>query len=100
MSSSKPKETMQERKSFNFPPKFLYENRCCNQDDFSVLVCGGRSRLYRNWKSLFKLNGSNLEYKHYTLMPHERNKCKTAVINSELFVLCGFSKDTRVINLL
>ena len=43
LSSSKPKITMNERKSLNFPPKVLYENRYCNQDDFSVLVCGGRN---------------------------------------------------------
>ena len=24
--------------------RFLYENRYCNQDDFSVLVCGGSNR--------------------------------------------------------
>ena len=30
--------------SFDFPPKVLYENRYCNQDDFSILVCGGRNK--------------------------------------------------------
>ena len=35
---------MQERQSFDFSPKVLYENRYCNQDDFSVLVCGGKNK--------------------------------------------------------
>ena len=42
MSNTKQKVTMQE--SFKFPPKILYENRYCNQVDFSVLVCGGKKK--------------------------------------------------------
>ena len=42
--SSKPEVKMQGRKSFHFPSKVLYENRYCNQDDFSVLVCGGKNK--------------------------------------------------------
>ena len=30
--------------SLDFPPKVLYENRYCNQDDYSVLICGGWNR--------------------------------------------------------
>ena len=84
---------MLERKRFDFPPKILYENRYCNQNDFSVMVCGGRNKLYRNWKSIFKLNGSELQYKHYALLPYALSKCKTALINSKLFVLGGYSKN-------
>ena len=29
-------------KLFNVP-KVLYKNRYCNQDDFSILVCGGEN---------------------------------------------------------
>ena len=25
-------------------PKVLYENRYCNQEDFSILVCGGKDK--------------------------------------------------------
>ena len=39
---SKPKEKTQERRSFEFLPKFLYKSRNCKQDDFSILVFGGR----------------------------------------------------------
>ena len=55
LSRSKQEVTMQERKSFDFPLKVLYENRYCNQDDFSVLVCGGKNEKNQNMKSVFKL---------------------------------------------
>ena len=77
---------MQERKNFNFPPKVLYENRYCNQDDFSVLVCGGKDKNDKLVRSVFKIHGSKLESEYYTSMPNARSNCKTAVINSELFV--------------
>ena len=54
----------QERNSFDFPLKVLYENRYCNQDDFSILVCGGLNKQHNNWKSIFKLNGPEFVYEH------------------------------------
>ena len=51
------------QESFNFPQKVLYENRYCNQDDFSVLVCGGRDKNNKTVKSVFKLQGPNFECK-------------------------------------
>ena len=95
LSSSKPEEKIQERISFDFPQKILYENRYCQQNDFSILVCGGRNNTCSNWKSVFKLNGSELEYKHFALMTYERSRCKTAIINSELFVLGGCLKNNK-----
>ena len=95
LSSSKPEEKIQERISFDFPQKILYENRYCKQNDFSILVCRGRNNTCSNWKSVFKLNGSELEYKHFALMTYERSRCKTAIINSELFVLGGCLKNNK-----
>ena len=57
LSSSKPEGTMQERKSLDFPPKVMYENRYCNKDDFSILVCGGKNKTDQNVKSIFKIYG-------------------------------------------
>ena len=39
--------------SFDFPPKVLYENRYCNQDNFSVLVCGGLRKNNKTVESIF-----------------------------------------------
>ena len=61
LSSLKPEVSMQ--KNFDFPPKVLYENRYCNQDDFNVLVCGGRDKNNKTVKSVFKLQGPNFECK-------------------------------------
>ena len=87
LSSLKSIETMQE--NFDSPPKVLYENRYCNQDDFSVLVCGGKDQNDKLVKSVFKLDGSNFQCEEYTNMPKAFYDCKIAVINSDLFVFGG-----------
>ena len=58
LSSLKPEVTMQ--KNFDFPPKVLYENRYCNQDDFSILICGRTNESNKIVESVFKLHGSKL----------------------------------------
>ena len=89
MSYSTSKVTVRKIKSFDFPPKNIYENRYCNQNDFSILVCGGkRERNGEFVNSVFKLHGSQLEY--YTSIPVARSGYKTAVMNSDLFVLFGY----------
>ena len=57
------------------------------------MVCGGRNNTYRYQKSVFKLFSPEFEYKHYALMPYARYNCKTAVINSEIFIFNGFSRN-------
>ena len=93
MSSSEPKVTLQKEKSCKIPPKILYENRYCNQDDFSILVCGGLNENGKIVRSVFKLHGSKLKHKNFTSMPYARSECKTVVINSELIVLGGYSQN-------
>ena len=78
LASSKPEVTMQERKSFDFPPKVLYENRYCNQDDFSILVCGGIDQNNNLVNNVFKLQGPSFECEKYTNMPEAIYNCKTA----------------------
>ena len=90
LSSSKSIETMQE--NFDFPPKVLYENRYCNQDDISILVCGGtivNNRQIIN--SVYKLDGRELKCEKFTSMPKELHNFKTAVISSDLYVVGRFS---------
>ena len=69
LSSSKSIEIMQE--NFDFPPKVLYENRYCKQDDISILVCGGtivNSRQIVN--SVYKLDGCELKCEKITSIPN------------------------------
>ena len=97
LESLKLKVKMQERKSFNFPPKILYENRYCNQDDFSVLVCGGMNEKSIDLKSVYKLDGPKFDCEMFTSMPKRLWNCKTAVINSDLFVFSReFSSNSKV----
>ena len=91
LSSSKQEVTMQ--KKFDFPPKILYENRYCNQDGFSVLVCGGIN-LFKTGskpvKSVFKLHNTDFKCEKYIDMPKALYACKTVVIDSDLFVFGGY----------
>ena len=90
--SLKPKVTMQE--NFDFPPKVLYENRYCNQDDFSVLVCG-RSITSKIVNSVYKLNGPKFECETYTSIPNELEMSESAVVNSELFIFGGYLQNEK-----
>ena len=64
---------MNGRKNLNFPPKVLYKNRYCNQDNFSILVCGGRDKSYKAVKSVYKLDGRELKCEKFTSMPNILN---------------------------
>ena len=95
LATSKPEVKMQERKSFDFLPKALYENRYCNQDDFSVLVCGGIDKNYKTVKSICKFYCPKFECEEFISMPNPLKYCKTAIINSDLFDLVGTIKTTK-----
>ena len=84
-----------DRSKSNFPPIVLYENRYCNQDDFSILICGGRNEHNKPVKSIFQLYGSRIKCKNYTYLPKGLYNCKSAVINSELYVSGGYSQDDK-----
>ena len=89
-SSSESAVNLQKIKNSDFPPNILYENRYCRQDDFSILVCGGKNENNKVVKSIFQMYGPQLECKEYTYLPKRLYNCKTAVINSDLFVVGGF----------
>ena len=93
VSYSTPEETMLGRKSLNFPPKVLYENRNCNQVDFSVLICGAINvDTKKRVNSVFKLDGPELRCKKLTCMPKKLSSFITAVTNSNLFILGWYSE--------
>ena len=79
----------------NFPPNILYKNRYCNRDDFSILVSGGRDGNYEVVKSVYQLYGSELKCKEYTYLPKRLYNCKTAVVNSELFLAGGITQNGK-----
>ena len=54
LSSLKREVKMQERTTFDFPSKVLNGNRYCNQDDFSILVCGGKNEKKQKCEKCFQ----------------------------------------------
>ena len=69
------------KKSLNFPSKVLYENRYCNQDDFSILVCGGKYINNAVENSVYKLDGHELSCEKYTCMQKKLCFSENAVVN-------------------
>ena len=80
----------QSSKLFNVT-NVLYENRYCNQDDFSILVCGGYTQNGRTFNGVYKLKPPNLEFSEFPSMLKSRYDCKTAVVNSDIIVVGGYS---------
>ena len=72
--------------------KVLYENRYCNQDDFSILVCGGYTKNGTTLNDVYELRGPNFECSKFPSMLEARNYCKTAGINSDIVVVGGYNE--------
>ena len=56
-------------------PNVLYENRYCNQDDFSILVCGGNtsnSGIKTFLNDVYELKGPNFECSKFPSMLEAR----------------------------
>ena len=73
-------------------PNLLYDNRYCNQDVFSILVCGANtvnSRYQKASNDVYKLDGRTFECRKYPSMLQARYNCKTAIINSDIIVVGG-----------
>ena len=71
-------------------PLVLYENRYCNQEEFDVVICGGRNHKCAAESEVCKLKGP--EFQSSVLMSRVlsgRNWCKSAVIGTDIYVLYG-----------
>ena len=53
-------------------PKVLYENRYCNQEGFSILVCGGKDKNGKVTNEVFELEIPSYKVKNFSSMvePH------------------------------
>ena len=76
-------------------PNVLYENRYCNQDDFSILVCGGFTKNVPSLNDVYKLKSPNFDCSHFPSMIEARYYCETAVISSDVVVVGGCNNDDR-----
>ena len=80
-------------KLFNVP-KVLYDNRYCNQDDFSILVYGRKVESKRSVSKInefYQLIGPKLECTKFRSMLEGRCNCNTAIIGSDIIVVGGYN---------
>ena len=82
-------------KSSKFVPSVLYENRYCNQKDFSIIVCGGQNKNSEVVDDVYELRGPNFESFKLPSLLEGRRDCKTAVINSDIFVVGGWNSHSK-----
>ena len=71
-------------------PTVLYENRYCNQDGFSILICGGVNENKEAVNDVYEFEGPKFELIRFPSMLEPRNECKTVVIGSDIFVVGGY----------
>ena len=93
ISDTKPDSTWSNisEKSSLFVPEVLYENRYCNQNDFSIVICGGKNKRFKIVNDVYELKRSNFNSCKLPSMLEARRECKTAVINSDIFAVGGYS---------
>ena len=75
-------------------PTVLYENRYCNQDDFSILICGGQNGNREPLNDVYELKWPKLKLIKFPSMLEPRKECKTAVIGSDIFVVGGYKTNS------
>ena len=77
-------------------PSVLYENRYCNQDEFDIVVCGGRKSSGEPTNEITELKGPDFKNSvQLTPMLNERKSSKTAVVGSDIYVFGGYDKYDR-----
>ena len=69
----------------------LYENRYCSQDEFSIVVCGGKDKNWDATKEVSEIRGPDFEKSsELTPMLNPRDEfINTAVVGSDLHVIGG-----------
>ena len=81
--------TNKEGDSLLHVPTVLYENRYCDQDDFSILICGGENENREALNDVYELKGPDFVPMKFPSMLEPRSLCETAVISSDIFVVGG-----------
>ena len=83
--------------SFNVP-EVLYNNRYCNQDDFNIIICGGRMHK-KVLRKCIQINPSNFaRTRNLPSMLEKRCSCQSVAINSDIFVAGTYTSKFVPIN--
>ena len=72
---------------FNHVPKVLYENRYCNQEDFSILISGGRDKDKILTNEVLELEIPSFEVKKFPLTVKPRFVYYLATIKSDVVAI-------------
>ena len=92
---------MMNRKSNSIPfhvPKVLYENRYCNQEDFSILISGGRDKDKILTNEVLELEIPSFEVKKFPLTVKPRFVYYLATIKSDIVAICdSVESDKRIV---
>ena len=82
---------MNSRATCSLRPSVLYENRYCGQDEFNIVVCGGKTKEWET-REVFKLEGPHFKTSVELSPMISRNfDGSTAVIGSDVYVLSGYN---------
>ena len=75
---------------FNEISSVLYENRYCSQDKFDIAICGGHVNR-GGTNEVIELKGPDFKtFTELSPMLTHRYLCKTAVIDSDIYVIGGY----------
>ena len=78
----------EESKSILFHvPKVLYKNRYCNQEDFSILVCGKKDKNGKNTYEVLELKIPSFKVNKFPSMVEPRYFLKLATIKSDILTV-------------
>ena len=97
---------MMSKKSSLIPfqaPKVLYENRYCNQEGFSILICGGKDKNGEITNKVFELEISSFKVHKFSSMIKPHNYLNLVNVKSDILAISdekkfGESLDNSVIS--
>ena len=67
----------------------LYENRYCDQEDFSVLVCGGETKNKKYSNHVFEVKLPTFKVSKCASMVKPRFRPELVVVNSDVMAIGG-----------
>ena len=76
------------------PPSFyvsevLYQNRYCNQDDFSLLIGGGNNKSDKCFNTVWEFKIPCFQFRKFASMVKPRCRLGLIVVNSDIIAIGG-----------
>ena len=79
----------------------FYEHRYCNQDGFSILVCGGKDRNERCLNQVSEIKLPNFKVSKFPLMEKPHDMLQITSVNCDIFAIVdkSFEKSTTSVEI-